>query len=59
MGRPNGDKIIDNDDLQVLGYATPDIFGGFGNTISYKGWELYVFMDPKLGTIFTTATAPE
>ncbi|MCB9049810.1 MAG: TonB-dependent receptor [Lewinellaceae bacterium] len=45
----NGDKIIDNDDLQVLGYATPDIFGGFGNTISYKGLELYVFLDAGLG----------
>ncbi len=45
----NGDKIIDNDDLQVLGYATPHVVGGFGNTIRYKGLELYVFMDLGLG----------
>ena len=45
----NGDKIIDNNDLQVLGYATPNIVGGFGNTISYKGLELYVFLDMGLG----------
>ncbi|MCB0585425.1 MAG: TonB-dependent receptor [Phaeodactylibacter sp.] len=45
----NGDKIINNDDLQVLGYANPDIFGGFGNTFSYKGLELYLFLDMGLG----------
>jgi len=45
----NGDNIIDEDDQVVLGNVNPDITGGFGNTFSYKGFELYVFLDFALG----------
>lgn len=45
----NGDNIIDNNDLQVLGYATPKVTGGLANTLNYKGFELYVFLDFQTG----------
>lgn len=45
----NGDNIIDIDDQVVLGNAIPNITGGIGNSISYKGFELYVFLDFALG----------
>lgn len=45
----NGDNIIDRDDQVVLGNINPDITGGIANTISYKNFELYVFLDFALG----------
>jgi TonB-linked SusC/RagA family outer membrane protein len=36
----NGDKIIDNNDRQVIGNATPDFTGGFTNKISWKSFTL-------------------
>jgi len=45
----NGDNIIDINDQVVLGNAIPNITGGFGNTLNFKGFELYVFLDFALG----------
>lgn len=39
----NGDGKITVDDRVVLGNIEPDYFGGFGNTFSYKGFELTAF----------------
>ena len=39
----NGDGKITVDDRIVLGNIEPDYFGGFGNTFSYKGFELTAF----------------
>ena len=40
----DGDNIIDaTADRQIIGNPNPDIFGGIGNTLSYKGFELYVY----------------
>jgi TonB-linked SusC/RagA family outer membrane protein len=36
----NGDGEINGDDRQKIGSAVPDYFGGWNNTISYKGFEL-------------------
>lgn len=47
----NGDGNIDFDDQVLLGNVLPDITGGFGNTVSYKGFELYIFMDFALGHV--------
>ncbi len=45
----NGDNLINEEDQVVLGNTNPDIIGGFGNTLNYKGFELYVFADFALG----------
>ncbi|WP_308990405.1 TonB-dependent receptor [Mariniflexile litorale] len=45
----NGDDIIDEDDRQVLGDATPDFFGGINNSFSYKGISLNVFFQYSYG----------
>ncbi|NBC27347.1 MAG: SusC/RagA family TonB-linked outer membrane protein [Bacteroidetes bacterium] len=36
----NGDGVIDSGDKRIVGNAEPDFFGGFGNTINYKGFDL-------------------
>ena len=40
----NGDGIIDSDDRTIIGNSFPDFSWGFGNTFSYKGFSLYVFL---------------
>lgn len=36
----NGDKIIDENDRQVIGDPNPDLTGMFSNTVSWKRWSL-------------------
>lgn len=36
-------------DRQVIGDPNPDFFGGFSNTVSYKGVELNVFLQYSIG----------
>ena len=36
----NGDKIINDNDLQVIGDPNPDFFGGITTNLSYKSFEL-------------------
>ncbi len=38
----NGDKIIDDNDRQVIGNPNPDFVGGFTNKVSYKSFALEV-----------------
>lgn len=45
----NGDHIINEDDRQVIGDATPDFFGGITNNFSYKGLSLSVFFQFSYG----------
>lgn len=45
----NGDDIINEDDRQVIGDATPDFFGGINNSFSYKGISLNVFFQYSYG----------
>lgn len=45
----NGDGVINNDDLQVLGYAQPKFYGGFNNTFAYKGFQLSLFFQYQYG----------
>ncbi|MBJ7881655.1 SusC/RagA family TonB-linked outer membrane protein [Gelidibacter salicanalis] len=45
----NGDNIIDENDKQIIGDATPDFFGGINNTFSYKGLSLGVFLQFSYG----------
>lgn len=39
----NGDGIIDRDEYVPIAYTLPIHTGGIGNTLTYKGFELYAF----------------
>lgn len=43
---PNGtpDGVINNFDKTVIGSSNPEIFGGIGNTFTYKRWALNAFV---------------
>lgn len=46
----DGDGEIDiTNDRQVIGDANPDFFGGFGNTLKYKNFEMYMYFTFVLG----------
>ena len=56
----------DNDDpdnpqftkeMQKIGNGTPDCVGGFGNTFTYKGFDLNIFMNFSIGNDIYNATA--
>ena len=36
----NGDGVINDADRVALGSATPDVYGTFGTSLSYRGWTL-------------------
>ncbi len=46
----NGDGIVNADDRVVLGNSFPNLIWSFGNTFTYKGFELYVFFEGVEGT---------
>ncbi|TAM97106.1 MAG: SusC/RagA family TonB-linked outer membrane protein [Chitinophagaceae bacterium] len=39
----NNDGVLNNKDRVVIGKSSPDFYGGFNNTLSYKGITLSVF----------------
>ena len=45
----DGNNIIDNNDRQIIGDATPDFFGGITNNFSYKGVSLSFFLQYSVG----------
>ncbi len=45
----NGDEIINDQDLVVAGSPFPDFFGGINNYISYKNFDLTVFLQYSYG----------
>ncbi|GHB59127.1 SusC/RagA family TonB-linked outer membrane protein [Persicitalea jodogahamensis] len=45
----NGDGRISPEDGQVIGNAQPKLFGGFTNSVSYKGFDLSVFFQFMYG----------
>jgi TonB-linked SusC/RagA family outer membrane protein len=45
----NGDKVIDDNDRQIIGHAQPKFLGGITNTFGYKGIELTVFFQGTYG----------
>ncbi len=45
----DGNNIIDNNDRQIIGDATPDFFGGITNNFSYKGLSLGLFFQFSYG----------
>lgn len=45
----NGDGIFNDEDRTIIGNANPDAFGGLNNTISYKGFDLNIFIQGTFG----------
>ena len=45
----NGDKVINDQDRVILGNSIPDFQWSFGNTVSYKNIELYMFWEGVQG----------
>lgn len=45
----NGDDLIDENDMVVIGDPNPDIFGSISNQFRYKRWSLNVLMTYSLG----------
>ncbi len=45
----NGDGIIDSGDRRTVGNAQPDFFGGWANTLTYKGFDLNVMFQFTYG----------
>lgn len=38
----NGDGTIDGNDAQVIGKATPDVYGGLNTSLEWKNWDLSI-----------------
>ena len=45
----NNDGVIDNDDRTVIGNPHPDFTFGFQNSLSYKNFDLSVFLQGSYG----------
>jgi len=45
----NGDGVINDKDRTILGNPVPKIYGGFGNTFTYKGFSLDIFCSFSIG----------
>lgn len=52
----NGDGKITSDDQEILGNAQPKFYGGFTNTISYKGFDLTAFFQFTYGNLIYNNT---
>ncbi|HUX55341.1 MAG TPA: TonB-dependent receptor [Bacteroidales bacterium] len=46
-GAPDG--VVDNSDRQIIGNALPDFIGGMNNNLSYKNFNLNVFLQWSVG----------
>jgi hypothetical protein len=45
----NGDNVITADDRAVIGKANPTFTGGWNNQLSYKNWDMSVFVNFVVG----------
>lgn len=45
----NGDGAINSDDRVIVGNPHPDYWGGFGNTLRYRGFDLRAFLQFNVG----------
>ena len=48
----NDDKIIDSEDLSIIGSQIPLFTFGMNNTFSYKGFSLSVFLNGQFGALY-------
>lgn len=56
----NNDGAFTSKDYQVLGYAGPKVYGGFNNTLDWKGWALDIFFEGRkqVGPYYMTNSVP-
>lgn len=52
----NGDDVINDEDMTVIGNANPDFYGGLNNTIKYKQWDFSLFFNFSYGGEVLNAT---
>lgn len=45
----NNDGVINGDDITIIGNGAPDFIWGLNNTVSYKNFELNVFLQSMMG----------
>jgi TonB-linked SusC/RagA family outer membrane protein len=45
----NGDRIINDDDLTIIGNANPKFIGGFSNNLKYKNFDINFFFQFSYG----------
>jgi TonB-linked SusC/RagA family outer membrane protein len=45
----NGDGVVDNYDLTIIGNPNPKFTGGFTNNLEYKGFDLSIFLQFSYG----------
>jgi len=45
----NGDNIIDKHDIVRRNYADPKLYVGFGNTFTWKNWDLDIYLYGRFG----------
>lgn len=45
----NKDGVIDDNDQQILGKATPNVFGGWTNDFRYKNWDMSIVSQFSFG----------
>ncbi len=55
----NGDGIIDDADKTVIGNANPKFTGGLNQMVTYKGWDLSVFVNFAYGNTIYNANKIE
>ncbi len=55
----NGDGVLNNDDLTVIGDPNPDFIAGLNNTFQYKGIDLNVFFQASFGNDILSYTLLE
>ena len=52
----NNDGVIDNEDRVILGDPFPNWIGGLTNRVSYRGFDMSLFVYASLGSMHYTAT---
>ena len=52
----NGDGVIDENDKTVIGQASPDLYGGINNTLTWKDWDLSGYFTYSIGNEVLNAT---
>lgn len=50
------DNVINEDDMTVIGNASPDFYGGLNNSIKYKQWDFSMFLSFSYGGEVLNAT---
>lgn len=45
----NGDGVINDEDMKVIGNSNPKHYGGFSNTFVYKNWDLNILFNWNYG----------